>query len=911
MKVRILTFILTLTLTSTFLWAQDKYVILWVYKDLSFKEFAAKAESQFDIRFLYKDEWVKDLKLTDYSGCKSLTCILDNLFRNNDLYYYIDDSHNVVITRDFDVFDSNAPVVIGKVVNSTTYKIGEKNDQKQGENAFVEIGNHNERNRSGKVTVSGYVRNMETGTREPGVTVMVKDLSLGALTNANGYYTLNIPRGLHELRFSFVGLQEKTINLNLYGSGELNIDMTRSLRNLNEVIISAQKNIVLERSEVGVEKINIKSFKLLPTSMGESDIMKSIILLPGVQSVGEGSAGFNVRGGSADQNLILLYGAPIYNSSHLFGFFSAVNSDIIKDVTLYKGGIPSRYGGRISSVLDIDSKDGNIKQFAGNAGISPIAAHVVVEGPIIKDTLSYLVTARTTYANWISKVSKSKELNNYVPSFYDLNGKVTYYLNKNNTLDISGYISHDYIAFNLSTTYKYDNNILALRWLHSFRNKVTSVISLSNSFYGYNISNKDVPGEDYLLSHKINSTQFKADFNWTPGINKINFGIDFSKYSVLPGSYRPSDDSSHVIPNTIARENALEGALYVDDKLILANFLTVNVGMRMSSFIALGPQTVFEYSPLFSKSKSTITDTINFKRGEFPARYAGPELRASVNFRISDKNSVKINYNRTRQYLHLLSTTASISPTDTWKLCDYYLKPEIGDQYALGFYQMFLKNTFETSAEIYYKEIRNMVDFKGGSTLTMADDIEQYMIDVKGKAYGLELVIKKVLGKVQYNIGYTYARTFAKSTSNFRDEIINSGNWYPANYDRPNNLVITYQYIYSRRFSFSADYTYSTGRPITLPVSTYRVSDMLIVNYSDRNKYRIPDYSRLDVSLKVSGNLRTHKIAHPNLTFSVYNLLGRENAYSVFFQKEGTAVKGYKLSVFSTPIPSVTFNFDF
>jgi len=917
MKVRIstlalaLTLTLTSTLTSTLLSAQEKYPISWNYNGMTFREFSLRAESQFDIRFLYKDEWVKDLKLGSYPVCKSLSCVLDNLFRGNDLYYYIDDSQNVVITKDFDIYDSNEPVVISKINNSTTYKIVDKKDQKQGDNSFVEIGNHNERNRSGKVTVSGYVKNIETGNREPGVTVFVKDLSLGALTNANGFYSLTLPRGLHEIRFSFIGLQEKMINLNLYGSGELNIDMTRSLKNLNEVIISAQKNIVLERPEVGVEKINIKSFKLLPTSFGESDIMKSIILLPGVQSVGEGSAGFNVRGGSADQNLILLYGAPVYNSSHLFGFFSAVNSDIIKDVTLYKGGIPSRYGGRISSVLDIESKDGNNKQFAGNAGISPIAAHVVAEGPIIKDTLSYLITARTTYANWISRVSKNKELNNYVPSFYDLNGKVTYILNKNNTLDVSGYLSHDYIRFNLNTEYNYDNNILALRWQHLYNNRFSSALSLSNSFYKYDILNQAVPAEAYLLSHKINSTQFKADFNWSLGSNKINFGVDGCKYNVLPGSYRPAGDSSLVIPNIIERERALEGAVYIEDKLILAKFLTVNVGMRMSSFISLGPQTVFEYSPLFSKSKSTVTDTINFRSGEFPAKYAGPELRASLNFRISDKNSIKINYNRTRQYLHLLSTTASISPTDTWKLCDYYLKPEVGDQYAVGFYQMLFKNSFQTSAEFYYKEIKNMTDFKGGSTLTMADNIEQYMINVKGKAYGMELEIKKIIGKVQYNIGYTYARTFVKSTGTFRDEIINSGSWYPANYDRPNNLVITYQYIYSRRFSFSADYTYSTGRPITLPISTYRVSDLLIVNYSDRNKYRIPDYSRLDVSLKVSGNLRTHKIAHPNLTFSIYNLLGRENAYSVFFQKEGTAVKGYKLSVFSTPVPSVTFNFDF
>ncbi|MCX6320654.1 MAG: TonB-dependent receptor [Bacteroidia bacterium] len=910
MKLKIHLLILILTLTCT-LKAQEKYIIPWDYKDLSFKEFVIKAESQFNIKFLYKDEWVKDLKLGDYSGCTSLSCVLDNLFKSTLLYYFIDDSENVVITKDFAVNVSNETIENGNILKPMTDHKVYKEDQQIAENAFVEIGNRNERNKPGKVTISGYVTNMETGNHAAGVTVFIKNLSLGTITNEFGFYTLTLPRGFHEIQFSFIGVKEKKINLNLYGSGELNVDLNRSIINLKEIIVSAKKNITLERSEVGVEKINIKTFKLLPTSMGEVDLMKSIILIPGVQSVGEGSAGFNVRGGSADQNLILLYGAPIYNSSHFFGFFSSVNSDIIKDVTLYKGGIPSRYGGRISSVLDIESKEGNNKEFAGNIGISPITTHLIVEGPLIKDTLSYLLTARTTYSNWIFDLIKNPLLHNNRASFYDMNGKITYDLNKNNKLDASYYLSHDYFRFNLNMVYSYDNNILALRWLHFYNSKFSSALSISNSFYKYNILNQDVTTEAYFLSHQINNSQFKADFNWLPGSHKINFGLDVNKYAVMPGSYRPASDSSLIMSNVIERERAFEGALYIDDKFFLTDFLSVNVGMRMSSFFSLGPQTVFKYSPGFSKSKSTITDTINFMPGEFPSKYAGPELRASLNFRITDKNSIKINYNRTRQYLHLLSNSTSISPTDTWKLCDYYLNPEVGDQYAIGFYQMLFKNSFETSAELYYKEIKNMVDFKGGSTLTMVDDIEQYMINVKGKAYGMELAIKKIEGKTRFSIGYTYARTFAKSTSNFKDEIINSGNWYPANYDKPNNLVITYQYLYSRRFSFSADYTYSTGRPITLPIAIYHVNDILMVQYSDRNKYRIPDYSRLDVSFKVSGNLRSHKIAHPNLTFSVYNLFGKENAYSVYFQKEKETIKGYKLSVFVRPIPSVTFSFDF
>jgi hypothetical protein len=913
MKLKIQLLILLLMLGSYFplnLDAQEKYLVPWEYNGLSFKEFAIKIESMLNIKFLYKDEWIKNLKLVNYQTCKTLPCILDNLFKNTGLYYFIDDE-KVVITKDFAVnISDETPDIKNNPRPETSYEISKENQQIT-KSMLIEIGNRNEINNTGKVTISGYVKNLDTGLPIQGATVNIKNLAIGILTKENGFYSLNLPRGFYEIQFSFIGFQEKKINLNLYGSGVLNVDLKRSIINLAEVVVSSRKNILLERSEVGVEKINIKSFRLLPTTMGETDLMKSIVLLTGVQSVGEGSSGFNVRGGSADQNLVLLYGAPIYNSSHFFGFFSSVNSDIIKDITLYKGGIPSRYGGRISSVLDIETKEGNKKEFAGSIGISPITTHLMIEGPLIQDTLTYMLAGRTTYSNWIFGIIKDPSLHNSRASFNDLNGELTYYLNKNNKIYLSSYFSNDFFRLTSNAVYKYANNIFALKWQHFFKKIFYSTFSINNSYYKYDLTNQDVPTDAYKLSHKINSTGFKADFTWLTGRNQINFGFDINRYSVMPGSYHPANDSSLIITNIIEQERAYEPALYLDDKLNLAKFLSVNVGMRMSSYFSIGPKKVFTYSTDFSKSNSTIIDTLNFKAGNITSRYAGPEFRASFNFKLTDRNSIKINYNRTRQYLHLLSNTTSISPTDTWKLCDYYLKPEVGDQLAFGFYQILLNGGIETSAEVYYKEIKNMVDFKGGSTLTMVANIEQYLVNMKGKAYGLELSLKKTMGKLRGSIGYTYARTFVKSLGNFREEIINSGNWYSANYDRPNDLIITLNYFYSRRFSFSADYTYSSGRPITYPLSTYRIRDILLVQYSDRNEYRIPYNSRLDISCKVSGNLRTNKIANPNLTFSVYNLLGRENPYSVYFKKEGQVFKGYLLSVFGKAMPSVTLNFDF
>ncbi len=910
MKFKILLLLLILLFSSQ-LNAQNEVKITWDYKDLSFREFVAKAENASSLRFFFRDEWVNDIRPGDFPGLTSLTELLDNLFRDKSLFYFIDESWNVVITKNFAVRVSETPITGTQNFIAPTEYYDSQDKQKLSGNIFVDIGNPADRYKSGNVILTGYILNRDTREPVAGATVLVQKLSMGTISNGYGFYTLTLPRGVHFLQFSFIGMKEKQVNVNLYGSGELDMEMNSMLIPLKETVVSAQKNVIFQRYEVGVEKVNITSFKLLPTSLGESDIIKSVLLIPGVQSVGEGSAGFNVRGGSSDQNLILLYGAPIYNSSHFFGFFSAVNSDIIRDVTLYKGGIPGRYGGRISSVLDITSKDGNRKEFVGNAGISPITAHIMVEGPIKKDTLTYILTGRTTYSNWVFGLIDNTSLKNSRASFYDLNGKITYDLNKNNRIDVSSYLSHDSFRFNSDTTYSYDNSIVALRWKHFFNSRFFSFLSVNNSSYSYGVTSSSIPEEGYALSHKVNSTGFKADFNWYQGRNEMNYGADLTSYSVLPGSYQPTGDSSLVIPKTIQREKALETALYIEDKFVLTDYMSINAGVRFSSFFSFGPRSFFQYDPAYSKSRSTVVDTLNFKSRELIRTYAGPEFRASLNFRTGSRSSFKINYNRTRQYLHLLSNTTSISPTDTWKLSDYYLKPQVGDQYALGFYQMFFNNSIQTSVEVYYKQISNMLDFKGGTNLVMADNIEKDVVNVKGKAYGVEFSIKRDEGRVRWSIGYTYARTFLKSLGKFSDEIINKGEWFPANFDKPNDLVATFNFLFSRRFSFSTNYTWSTGRPITYPVATYYMGDILLVHYSDRNKYRIPDYMRLDLSLKLSGNLKSHKIANPHWIFSVYNLLGRQNVYSIYFKNENKKINGYKLSVFGRAIPSLSFNFDF
>ena len=898
-------------LISVTLRSQDNYVVDWDYTGRSFISFILETESRFPVRFFYEDEWVNELILGSYGEKLKLNEILDSLFSGKSIYYYPSGTGNIILTRFLAIkqLKENSTGSFNYIPGMDYMQ--DKSPENTSANLVINIGNPSDKNIRGNITLSGYISNHDTKEAVVGVTVFIPSLSAGTISNEFGHYNISIPRGSHSVRFTFIGMKEKIIDLNIFSPGELNVEMQNVLVPLKEAVITAEKDISLRRTETGVEKINIISFRLMPTTMGESDITKNILLIPGVLSVGEGSAGFNVRGGSADQNLILLYGAPVYNSSHLFGFFSAVNPDIIKDATLYKGGIPARYGGRLSSVLDIIPRDGNRRDFAGNAGLSPVTAHFTVEGPLRTDTVFYLLSGRTTYSDWILRLLDNPSLRNSRASFNDFNIRLTYDINRNNKIDFSAYYSFDSFRLNSDTIYKYRNNIISLRWRHYFSSRFFSLISVINSYYKYDISSLRVPLEAFDLTHRINNTCFKADLNWFTGRNELNFGTEMNYYDVIPGNYLPAHDSSIVIPRLIEKEKATETALYLEDKYNITDRFSVNAGIRFSSFFVTGPRSVFLYSPDFTKSTSSITDTVVFGKFRNYKTYAGPELRISANYRLNDNSSFKLNYNHTRQYLHLLSNTVSISPSDIWKLSDYHLKPQSGDQFAAGYYRMLNKNKIEASAEIYYKIIDNMIDFKDGTRLIMNEHIERDLVNVQGKAYGVEVMFRKPEGRARWSISYTWSRMLTRSKGSFIEELINSGDWFPANHDRPHDLILTFNYIWSRRVSLSANYNFSSGRPVTYPVSSYMIDDIVITQYTDRNKYRIPYYSRMDFSVRISGNLKIKRLAHPHWIFSVYNLTGRDNVYSVFFRQENNRVKGYYLSVFGKPVPSLSFNFDF
>jgi hypothetical protein len=897
-------------LLTNLLSAQDDIKIVWDYNNLSFKQFITAAEEQTGARFYFRDEWVEDLRPGDYPGKESLFELFSEMFKDRFLYFYRNKDGDVIITKNFKIGQIDLTATEKKFFTIEEYSL-EEEKQKIIENLYIEIGNPADRNRPGNVDISGYI--IESDTRETlsGATVFVESLSKGTVSNQDGFFNLNLPRGAYVIQFTFVGMKQKRIFVNVYGPGTLNVEMNSVLIPLREAFVYAWRNTILQRQESGTVKIDIETVKFQPTSLGEPDITKSILLIPGIQSVGEGSIGFNIRGGSADQNLMLLYGAPVYYPSHFFGFFTSVNADIIKEFTIYKGGIPSRYGGRISSVIDINTKEGNRREVTGNAGISPVTNHFLVEGPIKKDIASFVLAGRTTYSNWVLSLFDDPALRNSQASFYDVNSSISWDLNKKNKLLISSYMSHDAFRLRSDTLYKYDNNIVSARLRHVFTERHYAFFTLDNSYFSYSLTGDKPVTESFKLSHCINSADLKADFSFFQGRHEIRYGAGLTHHSVLPGNHLPKNDSSLIIPERIPAERALEGALYFDERYSFSDAVFVNAGIRFSTFHSFGLGSVFIYNPELTKQKSSVTDTVNFGKGEVISRYTGPELRFSVNIRTSENSSLKINYNHMRQYLHLLSNSISISPTDTWKLSDYYLKPQTGDQYAAGFYKLLAGGRIEVSVEVYYKHIKNMVDYKGMADLVMNEHIEMDLAPVRGKAYGLEMLFKKTTGRSRWDAGYTWSRTLLQSTGRYWDESINGGKWFPANYDKPHNLALTYTFLYSRRLSFSSNFTWSTGRPVTYPLTSYYFGNKLVILYSERNQFRIPDYARLDVSCTINGNLRSNKIANPHLIISVYNLLGRDNVYSVFFRNDNNIIYGYRLSVFDRAIPSVSFNFDF
>ena len=763
----------------------------------------------------------------------------------------------------------------------------------------------------GKATIAGYLHDSKTGESIIGALITIGNTKTGVISDQYGYYTLTIPKGRNTLSIQSLGLRDTRRQVMVYGNGRMNIDIQQLVIPLKNVTVSSERTSLVRGMQMGVQRVDIKAIKQVPVAFGEADVLRVVLTMPGVKSVGEASTGLNVRGGSSDQNLILFNDATIFNPSHFFGLFSAFNPEVVKDLQLYKSGIPAKYGGRLSSVLEVNSREGNKKNITGTAGIGLLTSRLNIEGPLIKDKTSFIFGARTTYANWLLTLLPS-EYKNSQANFNDINFNITHEINKKNNLYFTGYLSNDRFNLNNDTTYHYGNRNLSLKWKHVFNNTWYLVLAGGVDAYKYDISSEKNPITAYSLAFDINQQYLKAHVNYFVNAkHTLEFGLNNLFYKLHPGKYVPLGTLSLIASDQMPPEQALESALYFSDKYTVNRNLSLEGAIRYSQYSYLGAQTINNYTPGIPKTESGIINTSSYGRGQFIKTYGAPEIRATARYAFNEFLSLKAGYNTQRQYIHVLSNTAAIAPTDIWKLSDPNIKPQMGDQFSLGVYRNFKSNTIETSVEVYYKNINNYLDYKSGAILVLNHHIETDVVSTKGKAYGVELLLKKTTGQFNGWLSYTYSRTLLQMNDLTQGTLINKGAYYPANYDKPHDVTFVGNFKVSHRFSLSLNTTYSTGRPITLPIGRFYYAGAERTLYSDRNAYRIPNYFRTDISMNIEGNHKIHQTFHNSFTIGVYNLTGKKNPYSVYYTSENGLINGYKLSIFGTIIPYINYNVRF
>jgi len=893
------------------------------YNGVSFRDFVKDIEAKTPYRFFYDAAQADSLSITLHVQDKKINVVLQEALANTDFHFAVDNQNHVYVVKGREIQASLPDDFFDRgVVKEKQYSkalLDYVDDAKKektkalAESKLYEIGKKTNTIGTGNAVIAGHIRSFESGESIIGASIYIEKPSLvGVVSDQFGYFAITLPKGRHELNVKSVGMKNTKRQVMLYSDGKLDIEIQEDVTPLKEVVVEAEKDKNVSGMQMGLDRLDIKTMKTIPVAFGEVDVMKVMLTLPGVQSVGEGSSGFNVRGGSTNQNLILLNDATVYNPNHLFGFFSAFNADAVKNVELYKSGIPAEYGGRLSSVMDVNMREGNKKKFGGSGGIGPITGRLTLEGPIIKDKSSFLIGGRSTYSDWLLSKIPNDAIKHSKASFYDVNAIITHEINEKNTIYATGYISNDAFTLNGDTTYSYNNKTATVKWKHIFGEKLYGVLTGAYSGYDYTIKRSKVPLDAFKMTYGIEQTNVKADFSYFPiPKHSVNFGLTSIKYSLNAGSYLPLGPDSGVVPDVLQKEHALESAAYISDNIDITPKLSLYFGLRYSFYNYLGPRDVYQYAPDIPRTPDTITDTVSYSAGKHITNYSGPEYRFSAKYAIGDNASVKFSYNRMRQYIQMLSNTVAISPTDIWKLSDPNIKPQIGDQIALGFYKNLRSNTIETSIEGYYKIMQNSIDYKGGATLLLNHHIETDIVNARGKAYGVEVMIKKLSGKLNGWISYTYSRSLLQTNSIYASETINNGNYYPSNYDKPHAVNFIGNYKFSHRFSTSVNITYSTGRPITLPIAQYASGGTVRLLYEERNQSRIPDYFRIDLSLNIEGNHKIRKLAHSSWTVGVYNLLGRKNPYSVYFQSSDKGIQGRMLSIFGSPIPTITYNFKF
>ncbi|WP_192346093.1 carboxypeptidase-like regulatory domain-containing protein [Algoriphagus sp. Y33] len=883
-----------------------------MYLGMTFERFAERIESETEFKFYYKKKDVENIQVNLQATDSDLKMILNQVFENTGLIYSIDASKRIWVSKgqriqvDFpkDYFLvqerqdnlANAGDSLGAYDKNKRFVIGKTADNPQSKTAIL----------------SGVVTSIESGKPMNGAIVLEKTDYNQVATDASGKYQLTLPKGRHTIWVQNIGGYQEQRQIDLKGDGVLNMSIEETILSLDEVVVSSGALSNVNKLDMGVQAISIAEVKRLPAVMGEVDVLKGILIMPGVNTVGEATSGFNVRGGAADQNLILYGNSTIFNPTHAFGFFSAFNADIVNGVELYKGSIPVNYGGRLSSVLQVDPKFGRSEKIGGSGGIGILTSRLSLDGPI-GDKTTFMLGGRTTYSDWaLDLLDDEADLNDSKITFYDINANIRHTIDEKNALELTAYLSQDDFRFDADTTYSYQNINLALGWKHFFNDELEARFSVGSDSYRFGIVGQDNPLNSFNFSFDVHQFFLKADFEYRMNEKHImTFGVHGIQYSLNPGRNRPYGSESIVIEKELDEENAREISLYFGDEFSVSEKFSVSYGGRYMLYQLQGPMIVNQYVPGAPITESNVIGEEIIGEGNTVKTYHGPEFRVSGRYILDNKSSVKAGFNTMRQNIHLLSNTSSISPTDSWKLSDSYIRPQTGGQASVGYYRNLAKNKLEFSTEVYYRYMANLLDYRSGANIVLNENIEQDVLNSDGKAYGVELLLKKSTGLLQGSLAYTYSRSLMKTSDDPSIEKINDGDFYSSNFDQPHHVVLTANYELSKRINTSLNVNYSTGRPITLPISKFDYAGSERVYFSERNAYRIPDYFRVDFSVNLEGSHKVKKLAHSSWSLGVYNLLGRSNPYSVYYTPVEGRLRGYQLSIFAQPIPFITYNFRF
>lgn len=871
------------------------------YLHTPLRSFLDDLEKNEKIRTFYKNQWIDTVTINYSFTDRPLVQVLNKLFEGSRLKYEIFQGDALMVyPRSFEQRDLTAltavdVMVIGDPLNEGRYK---------------------------RAVLKGKVMDGKSGELIPGASVYSLQAQKGVTTNAAGDYQIELPTGEHTLQINFMGYEMNHQPLRLIENGKADFELYDETFNLAEVTVTADEANG-SRSQMSMVKVNSKLMKELPVLMGEADVIKSITTMPGIQSVGELSSGFNVRGGNTDQNLVLVDGAPVFNTSHLFGFFSMLNPDAVRDVTLFKGGIPARHGERVSSVMEVGLKDGNKDRVTLYGGLGIINSRMTLEGPFKKGkNSSFIIGGRSTYSDWLLRKTRNADFMNSVAYFYDVNAKLSLALGKKNRLELLGYNSFDAFNLNSGSLYNYGNIIGSVNWKYNLSKMLISDLKLSYSRYDFDVkeSNEGSSFDDYILKTGLDYRSAHYQLSFLPSEkHRLNVGGKYIGYRFRPGEILPRQPETTVIASKVDPETAIETGLFMDDEFDLSRVLTLHLGLRYSRYANYGPSTVYLYDAAHPRDVLYITDSIQVAEGETVAAYDGWEPRVSLRYALSNGGSVRMSYQKIHQYVNQISNTSVVSPADFFKSSDYYIKPLISQQWAIGYFRDSEDGAYETSAEVYFKDLENLPEYKNGAVLLMNKHLETEMISANGYSYGLELLVKKTTGRLNGWMSYGYSRTMRQANNFFREETINKGKYYPSVYDKPHDLSVIANYLISRRWRFSANFEWMSGRPATLPELKYTVGESQIVYYSDRNKYRMPSYHRMDMSLTFDENLKRKRVWKGSWTLSVYNVYGRNNPYSVYYKKNtpekvqnGEKLFGlFQLSIIGVPIPSLTYNFKF